>query len=84
MSTKENNCQCAVCQLEDDLLDSLNRQKARIHFQTLASSYAILNRFDSAADIVPKLRERDDVEVVDRIGPSAILHALVNSIADVE
>jgi hypothetical protein len=79
---KENNCQCVVCQVEQDLLDSLSTQTARIHFQALASKYPILNHFDSPADVIAQLHEHEDVEIVNHIAWSAILHALVHSIAD--
>ena len=82
MPRKANNCQCALCRVEHDLLDSLNTQTARIRFQALAHSYPILNEFDSPADLIAQLREYDDVEDVNRIARNAILHALVNSVAD--
>ena len=82
MPTKENKCQCALCRAEHDLLDSLSTQTARIHFQALAHSYPILNQFDSPADLIAQLREHDDVDGVNRIARNAILHALVNSLAD--
>ncbi len=79
---KENNCQCVVCQVERNLLDSLSTQTARIHFQALASKYPILNHFDSPADVLAQLHEHEDVEIVNHIAWSAILHAVVHSIAD--
>jgi len=68
--------------VEHDLLDSLSTQTARIHFQILAHSYPILNQFDSPADMIAQLREHNDVEGVNHIARSAILHALVSSVAD--
>ncbi len=82
MPTKEKNCQCALCRVEHDLLDSLSTQTARIHFQALAHSYPILNQFDSPADLIAQLREHDDVEGANRIARNAILHELVSSVAD--
>src|SRR5690242_21507085 len=82
MPTKEKNCQCAICQIEHDLLDSLSTQTARIHFQALASNHQILNQFDSPADLLAQLREHQPVEVVNSNAWNAILRALVNSIAD--
>ncbi len=79
---KENNCQCAVCHVEHDLLDSLSTQTARTHFQALADNHPILNHFDSPADVLAQLREHEGVEVVNHIGWNAILHALVEAIAD--
>ena len=79
---KENNCQCVICQVEHDLLDSLSTQTARTNFQALAHNYPILNHFDSPADVLTQLREHEDVEVVNHIAWNAILHALVKSIAD--
>jgi len=82
MPTKENNCQCRVCQVEHDLLDSLSTQIAGIHFQALVSKSPMLNHFDSPADLIAQLRAHKDVEVVNHTACSAILPALVNSIAD--
>jgi hypothetical protein len=42
----------------------------------------MLNQFDSPADLIAQLREHDDVEDVNRSVRNAILHALVNSLAD--
>jgi hypothetical protein len=79
---KENNCQCVVCHVEHDLLDSLSTQTARTHFQALAVNHPVLNHFNSPADVIAQLREHEDVEVVNHIAWNAILHALVNSIAN--
>jgi hypothetical protein len=79
---KENNCQCVVCQVEQSLLDSLSTQTARSHFQTLARNYPILNRFDSPAEVIARLHEHEEVEVVNHIAWNGILHALIASIAD--
>ena len=78
----ENNCQCVVCQVEQSLLDSLSTQKARTHFQALASKYPILNHFNSPADVIARLHEHEEAEVVNHIAWDGILHALVESIAD--
>lgn len=82
MTTRENNCQCGICQVEHHLLDSLSIQIARIHFQALASNYQILNQFDSPADLLAQLRDYKSVEVVNSKARNAILHALVISIVD--
>lgn len=79
---KENNCQCAVCHVEHDLLDSLSTQTARTHFQALADNHPILNHFESPADVLAQLREHEGVEVANHIGWNAILHALVEAIAN--
>jgi hypothetical protein len=80
--SKENNCQCVVCQVEQNLLDSLSTQTARTHFQALASKYPILNHFDSPAAVIAQLHEHQDGEIANHIACNAILHALVDSVAD--
>jgi hypothetical protein len=80
--SKENNCQCVVCQVEQNLLDSLSTQTARTHFQALASNHPILKHFDSPADVVAQLHEHEEVELVNHVAWNGILHALVDSIAD--
>jgi hypothetical protein len=82
MATKENNCKCVVCQVEQNLLDSLSTQKARIHFQALAANHTVLNHFDSPADVIARLHEHEHVESVNHTAWNAILHALVDSVAD--
>src|SRR2546430_17692860 len=79
--SKENNCQCLVCQVEQNLLDSLSTQTARTHFQALARNYPILNHFDSPADVIAQLHEHERVELVNHKAWNVILHALVDSIA---
>jgi hypothetical protein len=59
--SKENNCQCVVCQVEQSLVDSLNTQTARTHFQALATSHPILNHFDSPADVIACLHGHEEV-----------------------
>jgi len=80
--SKENNCQCGICQVEHDLLDSLSTQTTRIHFQALASNHPILNHFDSPADVIAPLHEHEEAGIVNHIAWNGILHALVDSIAD--
>ncbi len=58
-----NLCQCVECQVEQNLLDPLNTQTARTHFQALANNHPILSHFDSAADLIAQLHEHEDVEV---------------------
>jgi hypothetical protein len=79
---KENNCNCVVCQVERNLLDSLSTQTARTHFQALASNYPVLNHFDSPVGVIARLHEHEEVEVANHIAWNGILHALVDSIAD--
>jgi hypothetical protein len=79
---EESNCRCVVCQVEQSLLDSLSTQTARTHFQALARNYPILNHFDSPAEVIARLHEHEEVEVVNHIAWNGILHALVASIAD--
>src|SRR5437868_2410715 len=79
---KENNCTCVVCQVEQNLLDSLSTQTARIHFQALARKYPILSNFDSPTEVIAQLHEHEHVELVNHIAWNAILHALVDSIAN--
>lgn len=78
---KENNCCCAVCQVERSLLNSLSTQTARTHFQALVQNYPVLNHFDSPADVIVKLHEHERVELVNHKAWNGILHALVDSIA---
>ncbi len=82
MPTKENNCQCGVCQVEHDLLDSLSTQTARIHFQALAANHPILTHFDSPTDVIARLHDHGQVETENHNGWNEILHALVSSLAD--
>ncbi len=80
--TKENNCRCVVCDIERNLLNSLNSQTARTHFQALARNHAVLNHFDSPADVIAQLHEHEQVEAANHNAWNGILHALVESIAD--
>jgi len=79
---KDNNCTCVVCQVEQNLLDSLSTQTARTHFQVLASNYPALNHFDSPADVIAQLHEHEDVETKNHNAWDGILHAVVNAIAN--
>jgi hypothetical protein len=79
---KENNCRCVVCQVERSLLNSLNTQTARTHFQALARNHSILNHFDSPVDVTVQLHEHELTEAVNHKAWNGILHALVDSIAD--
>ena len=79
---KENNCRCVVCQVERSLLNSLSTQTARTQFQALAHNYAILNHFDSPADVIAQLHQHERIELVNHEAWNGILHALVESIAD--
>ena len=81
MATKENNCKCVVCQVEQSLLDSLSTQTARIHFQALAANHSALNHFDSPADVIARLHEHERVETDNHNAWNGILHALVESLA---
>ena len=80
--SKENNCRCVVCDVERNLLNSLNSQTARTHFQALARNHTVLNHFDSPADVIAQLHEHEKVELVNHKAWNGILHALVESIAD--
>jgi hypothetical protein len=80
--TKEKNCQCAICKVEQSLLSSLRTQIAQTHFQTLAHNYSVLSHFQSPADVIARLHEHERVEAVNHNAWSGILHALVDSIAD--
>src|SRR5256885_130702 len=80
--TKENNCRCVVCDIERNLLNSLNSQTARTHFQALARNHAVLKHFDSPADVIAQLHEHEQVEAANHNAWNGILHALVESIAD--
>src|SRR5256712_2714192 len=80
--TKENSCRCVVCDSERNLLNSLNSQTARTHFQALARNHAVLKHFDLPADVIAQLHEHEQVELVNHKAWNGILHALVNSLAD--
>lgn len=80
--SKENNCRCVVCDIERNLLNSLNSQIARTHFQVLASNHAVLQHFDSPVDVIAQLHEHERVELVNHKAWNGILHALVDSIVD--
>jgi hypothetical protein len=77
---KDNNCQCAVCNVEAALLDSFSTQKARTQFQALASIYPVLNHFSSPIDLVEYLHQQDDV--ANHNAGSEILHAVIHAIAE--
>ena len=79
---KENNCTCVVCQVERNLLDSLSTQTARIHFQALAANHSVLNHFDSAADVIARLHEHEQIEADNHNAWNGILHAVVDGLAD--
>ena len=78
---KENNCRCVVCDIERNLLNSLNSQTARTHFQALARNHAVLEHFDSPADVIAQLHEHERLEAANHNAWNGILHALVDSIA---
>ena len=80
--SKENNCTCVVCQVEQSLLDSLSTQTARIHFQALSANHPILSHFDSPADVIACLHKHEQVETENHNAWNEILHALVKAIAD--
>jgi hypothetical protein len=58
--SKENNCQCVVCNVEAALLDSFSTQTARNHFKALANNYPGLNHLESPLDVVTKLRRQGE------------------------
>ena len=80
--SKENNCRCVVCDVERNLLNSLNSQTARTHFQAFARNHAVLKHFDSPADVIAQLHKHEQVELVNHKAWNGILHALVEGIAD--
>jgi hypothetical protein len=80
--SKENNCKCVVCQVEQSLLNSLSTQIARTHFQALASNHPVLNHFDSPAEVIARLHEHEQVEAANHNAWNEILHAVIDSIAD--
>src|SRR5260370_25974891 len=55
---------------------------ARPLFQALARNHAVLNHFDSPADVIAQLHEHAQVEAANPNAWNGILHALVESIAD--
>ncbi len=77
---KENNCPCAVCNVEAALLDSFSTQSARIHFQALATNYPVLNHFSSPVELVEHLHEQGGT--ANQNAGSEILHALIHAITE--
>lgn len=77
---KESHCRCAVCQVEQSLLNSLSTQIARNQFQALALNHPVLNHFDSPADVIARLHVQ--AEPADHEAWNEILHALLDCIAD--
>jgi len=53
---KENNCECVVCKVEQELLKTLNTQTARNHFKALASNHPVLNHFSSPLDALTQVQ----------------------------
>jgi hypothetical protein len=77
---KESHCRCAVCQVEQSLLNSLSTQIARNQFQALARNHAVLNHFHSPADVIAQLHGQ--AETANHEAWNEILHALLDCIAD--
>ena len=77
---KENNCQCAVCNVEAALLDSFSTQSAQIHFQAFAANYPVLNHFSSPVVLVERLHGQDGT--ANQNAGSETLHALIHAITE--
>ena len=77
---KESHCRCAVCQVEQSLLNSLSTQIARNQFQALAFNHPILTQFDSPADVIAQLHGQAESE--NHEAWNEILHALLHCIAE--
>jgi hypothetical protein len=75
---KENKCQCVVCQVEQSLLDSLSTQTARTHFQAIATTYPVLNHFESPTDLVDYLHRQG--EMANHNAGSEILQAVIHAV----
>jgi DNA-directed RNA polymerase specialized sigma24 family protein len=75
----ENNCHCAVCNVEAALLGSFSTQTARIHFHALANNYG-LNQFESPFDLIAHLHDQSDS--ANHHSGTQILHRLLHAISD--
>ena len=77
---KENNCRCAICNVEAALLDSFSTQTARIHFQALAKNYPVLNHFSSPIELVSHLHQHG--EAANHNASREILQTLIHAVAE--
>jgi hypothetical protein len=77
---KERNCECAVCIVEQNLLDSLRTKTAQDHFNALGRTNPVFNHVHSPLDAVARLHEQG--ETVNRAAGNEILHSLIRAIAD--
>jgi hypothetical protein len=78
--SKENNCQCVVCNVEAALLDSFSTQTARNHFKDLAEDYPVLKHVESPLDAISKLQRQG--EAVSHDVKNQILRAVVHAVSD--
>ena len=77
---KENNCECVVCKVEQELLKTLNTQTTRNHFKALASNHPVLNQFGSPLEALAQVHAQG--EAVNHNEGSKILYALIYAIRD--
>ena len=77
---KENNCQCAICNVEASLLDSFSTQTAQIHFKALSNHYPVLNHFSSPIELVSHLHEHG--EAANHNASREILQTLIHAVAE--
>lgn len=77
---KENNCQCVVCKVEQELLTKLNTQTARNHFKALATNYAVPNHLSSPLEVVAQLHRQGGR--MNHDPGNQILHTLIHAVSD--
>lgn len=77
---KENNCECVVCKVEQELLKILNTQTSRNHFKALASDYPVSNDLGSPLEVVAQLHQQS--EAVNHGRGNQILHSLIRAVSD--
>ena len=77
---KENNCDCVVCTVEQELLTILNTQTARDHFKTLAATYRVPNHLGSPLEVVAFLHGL--AGSMNHHPGNHILHTLMHALSD--
>src|SRR5579884_2392224 len=77
---KENNCQCAICNVEAALLDSFSTQTAQTQFEALSNNYPVLNHFSSPIELVSHLHEHG--EAANHNASREILQTLIHAVAE--
>jgi DNA-directed RNA polymerase specialized sigma24 family protein len=77
---KENNCECVVCKVEQELLKTLNTQTSRNHFKALASDHPVSKDLSSPLEVVAQLHRQS--EAVNHGRGNQILHSLIRAISE--